>query len=367
MSFFKIRYGLIAAICMLGQFCIAPGFAYGQGPLFISFQVPDSMATYPQSINALMVVTGYYINNSGATRGFVRSDDGAISTFDVPGGVSTQPAAINTAGDVTGFFTVPSSVFSFLPDVPQGFVRTADGTITTFGNGLSPYNLSSFWAQPVAINAAGEIIGNFPATSLTSWVFVRSASGAVQTFSLSQGGSYPTVATGLNAAGAVVGYSNLGSQGLAQGFLWPGSGSVPYSGSNSTIPIMVAGSKATYPTSINGDGAIAGCYVTSDAYFDSSFLRDPDGTITTFRVPGNPICGPSPIINDAGTIVGSYINTNVTSGFIKPLHSDLVSFTYPGATVTMPTGVNSLDVITGYYSIGPQTQGFIRIPAAPAD
>jgi hypothetical protein len=65
--------------------------------------VPGGVGTYPMSINASMTVTGY--NNVSATvaRGFVREADGAITTFNVPGAIWTEPEGINVLGDITGF------------------------------------------------------------------------------------------------------------------------------------------------------------------------------------------------------------------------------------------------------------------------
>ncbi len=56
------------------------------------------------SINASMEVTGYYYVSPTAARGFLREEDGTITTFDVAGTIWTQPEGINAAGDITGFF-----------------------------------------------------------------------------------------------------------------------------------------------------------------------------------------------------------------------------------------------------------------------
>jgi hypothetical protein len=134
-SYLRNRSSLVAALCMLTPlFCVAeqatPDSADNQAPHFLSFQVPDSTAIYPQSINDLMVVTGSYTTKWGATRGFVRYADGAITTFAVPGAMSTEPVSINHAGDITGSYMVPwrPESPSLINSVQQGFVRAADGT-----------------------------------------------------------------------------------------------------------------------------------------------------------------------------------------------------------------------------------------------
>jgi hypothetical protein len=62
------------------------------------------------------------------------------------------------------------------------------------------------------------------------------------------------------------------------------------------------------------------------------FVRDPDGSITQLYIPGATQHGCDISINDAGTIVSSF-NTRG------------------------PVGLNNLDVITGYYTIGPLNAG----------
>lgn len=372
MSSFKIRHGSIAAVCMLSPLvCAAHKVPQAIVPTsYLSFQVPDSPATYPLSINDAMVITGYYITNAGVTAGFVRSEDGSITTFEVAGAVLTEPVSINTAGDITGWYEPASQTLT-----PQGFVRTADGTITTFGNTMGATNSSSFWAQPAGINVAGEIVGNDPGVAYGSRVFLRSPSGVISGFTLSFGTAYSTIATGVNAGGAVIGYESSENIDLAQGFLWSGNGSVPTPGADSAADIMAPGSTGTFPTAINTSGTIVGCFAQQSLFFD--FVRDPDGTITTLDVPGAiPGClaggalgfynvaPPSITINDAGTIVGSYTNAaKVPSGFVKPLNGEVMSFTYPGATSTIPTSINTLDAITGYYSTASGTQGFIIVPS----
>ena len=138
-------------VCLLASLLSLPEQLHGETqPPLISFQVPDSRATYPLSINEAATVTGYSINNSGVSSGFVRYEDGQIITFDVPGSVATIPLSINSAGDITGYYNLPG-------DTPQGFVRSPEGKITTFGNPADTGSPASFWAQPVAINVAGEI------------------------------------------------------------------------------------------------------------------------------------------------------------------------------------------------------------------
>ena len=369
-----LKHRLLIVVCLLASLLSLPQRIRGdnQHPL-ISFQVPDSRATYPLSINEAATVTGYYINNSGVSSGFVRYEDGQIITFDVPGSLATIPVSINTAGDITGYYNLPSRT-PVVYDIPQGFVRTPDGKITTFGNPVTTASSSSFWAQPVTINVAGEIIGNYPDVALASVVFLRSAAGVVLTFSLSQGSHYSTVATGLSAGGAIVGYASSQSLDLAQGFLWSGQGTPPNPSGGGFTPITVAGSTGTFPTGINADGTIVGCYAAGGLYHD--FVRFHDGVVKTLYIPGTvPNCiatfapgfiavMPQPIlVNDQGTIIGYTTNTTqISTAFIRFEEGQVTTFNYPGSKQTIPTSINNCDVITGYYSQGSEIVGFLREP-----
>jgi hypothetical protein len=367
------RCCLIALICLLtSPWCVAQQFGGESHHPFISFQVPESRATYPLSINEARTITGYYISNSDMTGGFVRYQDGHIITFNVPGSLATIPVSINAAGDITGYYNLPSKT-PIVYDIPQGFVRAPDGEITTFGSITSTATPSGLWAQPVGINVAGEIIGNYPDVALASVVFLRSAAGVVRTFSLSLGAHYSTVATGLSAGGAIVGYDSSQSLNLAQGFLWDGQGTLPNPGGGFT-PIAVAGSTGTFPTGINAHGTVVGCYAAGGLYQD--FVRNRDSVITTLDIPGTvPDCiatftpgfitvaPQSVIVNDQGTIAGySTDAAQIASGFIRPEEGKVTTFNYPGSKQTIPTSINNCDVITGYYSRGQEILGFIREP-----
>jgi hypothetical protein len=368
-----LKNRLLVVVCLLASLFSLPQQIRGdnQHPL-ISFQVPDSRATYPMSINEAATITGYYIRNSGASSGFVRYQDGQIITFDVPGSTTTIPVSINTAGDITGYDNLPSKT-PVVFDIPQGFVRTPEGKITTFGNPVTTASTSSFWAQPVAINVAGEIIGNYPDVALASVVFLRSAAGVVHTFSLSEGAHYSTVATGLSAGGAIVGYASSQSLNLAEGFLWSGQGPPPNPGAGFT-PITVAGSTGTFPTGINAHGTIVGCYAAGGLYH--YFVRARDGVVKTLYLPGTvPNCiaaftpgfiaiVPQPIsVNDQGTIIGYTTNAaQIATAFIRLENGVVTTFNYPGSKQTIPTSINNCDGITGYYSRGSEILGFLREP-----
>jgi hypothetical protein len=63
------------------------------------------------------------------------------------------------------------------------------------------------------------------------------------------------------------------------------------------------------------------------------YVRAPDGTFTTFDVPGaGPDRGQSESINPAGTIAGVYLDANfVVHGFVRARDCAITTFDVPGA------------------------------------
>ena len=125
---------MFAAFCVLGPLtCVAHAGGINGEATYVSFQVPGALGTYPMSINNSMTVTGYYYVTPTQTRGFVRDADGTITTFDVDvaGVVWIEPESINARGDITGFYelaaTPPQPPYDFRGNQPQGFSGTPMG------------------------------------------------------------------------------------------------------------------------------------------------------------------------------------------------------------------------------------------------
>jgi hypothetical protein len=371
-----IRHCFTAALCLLTPFLsLAQDFGRDKHDHLLHFEVPGSKATYPLAINEGGTVTGYYITRSGATSGFVRDDDGHITTFHVPGSALTEPVGINTAGEITGYYELGGASYDPSHPDPQGFIRSANGTITTFGDTpIQP--ATTFRPQPVAINAAGEVVGNYTDNSYASFVFIRSATGSVESFSLSNGALYPTFVTGLNDSGEIVGYTTSFLLDESGGFLINIHAPLPNPIDETGVTsISVPGSEGTFPTAINGDETVVGCSFANNVYQD--FVRYHDGVIEALNLPGTiPSCLPgfgvlgvfnvnptSITINSQGIITGYYINQDkVSRGFVRYVDGKVVTFGHPEATQTIPTGINNCGVITGYSSQGSVTRGFIREP-----
>jgi hypothetical protein len=117
--------------------------------------------------------------------GFVRAPDGTITTFDVPGAITgpennlyaqgTRPTGINAAGNITGTYLDANYTY-------HGFVRAANGSITTFdalgaGDGGSG-------TLPLSIDAAGDIAGAYfdSGSQAHGFVLLANTSGKITGF-----------------------------------------------------------------------------------------------------------------------------------------------------------------------------------------
>ena len=161
---------------------------------------PNATSTGPVAINPAGAITGSYQAPGAVQSGFARSRNGAITTFTV-NNMSTQPVAINPAGDITG---------SFGGFLPEGFLRTPDGTIITFD---VPGSVDTV---PVGITPAGAIVGNFIATDFSQDGFVRSPRGDFTTFEVP--GSSDTIPTAVSVNGVITGWY-LDANFAAHGFI----------------------------------------------------------------------------------------------------------------------------------------------------
>jgi hypothetical protein len=301
-------------------------------------------------------------------RGFLREADGTITTFNAAGAVWTEPESINAAGDTTGFYQLPAGV-------PQGFLRYADGRIITFDPpppvvDPAPQPVGTTEAQPISINDFDVIAGNYPVYSRPN-VFIRSAGGAYN-----EGISFAraTVATAINGSGSVVGYG--------------GDGEFSYSGfvlhpdgyrSGLTVPLPPQPEPEcmaeTFPDGINAAGMITGWYYNSCNPENKGFMMSPDGVFTVFEVPGTLLASPSfaytstaphwVSIDQAGDITGSYTDAaGVQHGFVRNPYGTITSFDPPEGKQTTATSINDGGAIAGFYhyNAGGGPVGFIRVP-----
>jgi hypothetical protein len=342
-----------------------------------AFQVPGSIATYPLAISDSNIITGSWKDSAGLIHGFVRQADGTLATFDVPGGLTTEPTSVNSNGDVAGIYVLANTTIlpTYFPWVPYGFVRTADGAITTIQNTARAYgNLP--WTEPLAITDSGEVIGSMLSVALGSTVASWSSQGSLLGIYSLTAASYSTTITGVASNGAETGSWLPGSSSQQQGFVWNGQGSTPDPDApTSAWTSFNIANGATFPSGVNAQGTVVGSYATAQGTPASYFIRDPSGNYETFNPPAGTTggCGPdffttnalafrTPAlsINDSGSIIGCYTDpAGNYGGFLRLESGTMVTLTNPGSQMTMPTAINNQGIITGSYSAGSAVVGFI--------
>ena len=258
------------------------GFVRAADGAITTFDVPGAgtaayLGTKPISINTAGDIAGAYSDTNAVAHGFVRAPNGTITTFDAPGastgpgtpknfpGPGTLPISINTAGDVAGAYTDSNHVV-------HAFVRSANGTITTFdapgagtSSGLVPGTVGG------SINDAGNIAGMYSDASNVFHGFVRAANGTITSFDAPGVGAgmgllQGTLGVSINAAGNVTGaYTDASAVG--HGFV-----------------LIPAGGGSLSPTKTNltsgANPAIVNSFVTFTATVITTGTTPPTGTMT---------------------------------------------------------------------------------------
>jgi uncharacterized membrane protein len=340
---------------------------------YFTIQIPGALGTFPTSLNRSMAVTGYYMVSPTQGRGFLQSPGGAITTFAVPGSLLTEPESINDPGDITGFYVTQ-------PGFQHGFVRYANGRIYTF-DGPCATGGSTCGAVPVSINNFKEIAGSYPSPLQDRNNFLgglsRSAQGVLSSYVLTQGGSYSTIATAVNASGSVIGYfTGGGGNGDTTSFeLHPDGYWFEFRLPPEQAGGLAGSLGATLAESSNASGVIAGWYRVCSSSpcgpgITGGFLRSTQGAFTLFNPPGLIVTSPAPetflAINDDGVVTGSYTDAGLAQhGFVLDVDGVITSFDPPQGMQTTATSINDSGVIAGsFYAAGnPQTSiGFLRIP-----
>jgi hypothetical protein len=367
-------------ILMLVLFTCFISAAWPQGqtkPDIITFDAPGAgtaagQGTFGFGMTPSQTIEGDYIDGNGAFHGFLRASNGVITTFDAPGAGTgpsqgTEPFSINPAGAITGFYTDASGL-------SHGFVRAPDGAITTFdvpGAGrsasCSPPIICSNGTQGASINPVGAIAGQYGDTSGVFHGFLRSPDGTLTTFdapgagTAAGQGTFVTFADGINPVGAIAGgYSD--ASGMFHGFVRAPDGTI--------TAFDPPGSVFTNNSGINPPGTITSYYIDASSVLHG-YVRAPDGTFTLFDVSGagtGPSQGTVPMnINASGAVTGAVVDlAGVNHGFLRAVNGSITKFDVPGAGTgsgqgTIPISNNPSNAISGFEIDGNGVaHGFLR-------
>lgn len=333
------RYALPVA---LGLFAASPQAL--ADPAYLTVDIPNSFATALIDINKGGATTGYYLDQSFNSQGFIRAADGTIIYLAKFDDTMVLPDAINRKGQTAGqlgsgaYVTAPDGAFTFFQppgaklagarnlndrgvavgdfedaaEVTHGFVRSKNGKIRVIdvrGAGTAQFQGTSV----DDINAAGTISGTFTDGVGHQHGFLREPGKKTVTFDAP--GAANTVWAKLNDSGTIVGtYTDANS--ASHGYLRTTDGTfVTFNAKN-------AGSGASQGTKaydINANGIVAGDVVDA-GNFSHGFLRSANGKVVVFDVPDADKRGATYFvkINDADQISGGYTDTiGIGHGFIR--------------------------------------------------
>ena len=311
-----------------------------QTPSFVTFDAPDAgvgnlQGTVPTCISRGGVIAGYYLDVTSKSHGFFRQSNGLITEFDVPGLASPSVLGINSHGQIVGNGSRASSsgntVHGWLRN-PNGHFVLIDPPGTTF-------------TSPAGINDAGEIAGTWVDAAGVLHGFLRAANGTYTTLDDPDGTQSITEGTqsfALNGNGAVVGNYDDTNTADVRAYVRDQFGNY------TNFDAVAGGSLEVFPIAINLGGQITGSYYNSGPG-THSFLRDASGGVTDFDMPGATDTVPSGM-NDSAVIVGEWFDGHTNRGFQRDASGTLTSFFAPGPNQgTYPAGINNNGKITGYY------------------
>ena len=303
-----------------------------------------------------------------------------IITFDVPGagtgpGQGTFPYGIDSRGTIIGPYVDSGNV-------NHGFVRTRDGAFTTFdapGAGIGPGQ----GTVALSINPSGAVAGMYFDANCLYHGFLRDADGTMTTIDVpgsnTAGGQCSTniwwlvmqgtAAQNINAAGTISGiYTD--AIGVGHIFLRDRDGTFTTFDAPGAGTEAVEGTWTATTYTLNPAGAIAGWYVDSGVVLHG-YLRTDKGDVNTFDVPGG---GTAPIqgtvatsLNSERAVAGFYLDGNSAfHGFLRSPRGKLTTFDVPGGGAgffqgTYPVSINPAGAITGNYTDPKNVNhGFVR-------
>lgn len=172
-----------------------------------------------------------------------------------------------------------------------------------------------------------------------------------------------TIATGINDSGEVCGYASASSSGYHFGF-------IRHAEDAWTTFVGPGGSIAAEATGINNNGDVVGFYYNGDNSFNHAFVRKAaDGSFSTFDFNSGPESDEIPNgyfvgINDSGQIAGTITDKIGTGihGFIRDANGSMTTFDYPSAKDTFAEGISNYGEVTGHYldAAGSYHYGYVR-------
>jgi hypothetical protein len=221
-------------------------------------------------------------------------------------------------------------------NVRRGFIRLSNGS---FSAPIVEPNDTANFTRGRGINNARTIDGDFFNVADNAFHGFILSGGIFTQFDIGPGLS--TDLFGINDAGNFVGAYGSLSQ-VNQAFV---------NIAGATTVITIPGQYDAGANGINNFNQVTGTYSTSNGLLVHGFFRNSNGALTfPLDFPGATLTLPNGV-NDRGWMVGRYdFADNVDHGFFLRLPNTFISFDYPGATGTSLNGINKNGLISGRYT-----------------
>lgn len=277
----------------------------------------------------------YGINSNGQIVGvcngsfFILEKDGTTVPW-TPPGIYAYPIGINDRGDVAGYSSIGCETGG---TCTEGFLRSADGTVSTF----FASGQSNDETTVEAFNSRDQIAGYFYDASYHLHGFIRQPDGTVEVIDAPNAG-YTNI-TALNDRGYAAGM-------FADDSGWHGILVAP-NGKQTVFDVPTT--QFFLVTGINDDGAITGWYEFNNNTQETAFVRSPDGAVALFSVDGAAFSN-TVAIDKSGDITGTYSQGKYLPGYVRSASGEISTFEMKHAGMD-PTGINSRGVIVGTATI----------------
>jgi hypothetical protein len=250
-----------------------------------TFDYPGATSTYALDVNDRNKAAGFFVNPSGAVRGFVRSGDHLSGPLINPREQDdyTEITGINNSGTICGYYLGASRNFdSFL---------YSGSTYTPIDIGVHSTTVSS-------LNDSGNSCGSIEVEN-PAFVVID---GATTTFTIP--GANSIGALGMNNLNQCVGYYRIGLD--YYGFIRNSDGTLTY-------PILAANRSSTFLYGISDQGWMSGI-VNDDLGSHGVLFLSPNQSVT-YDYPGATSTSFNGM-NNRGVIAGNYVDASGTHGLL---------------------------------------------------
>jgi uncharacterized membrane protein len=237
-----------------------PSEALAQEYTFATIRYPMSNVTTAMSVSNAGVVAGWYNIGRNTNNGFIYNGT-TYQAVIIPGG-SLQAFFMNEAGDGSGYYFGGAGATSFIRinGTPTPFTGPCTGTRAT------------------AINDVRQIVGTCDLGGGASSGFLRQANGTITTFQVP--GGHATTANGISTAGVIVG-SYLDAQNNKHGYIYDGTNFTTVDAPGATTTSLNGISAAGTYIVGNYSGGLGGAH---SFYFDGTDFIAIDLNDRTFAV-----------------------------------------------------------------------------------